>query len=83
MVKAAVSDKSHGEKFLEREYETFKVWLPKLAHQEGQYALIHDTDLAGVFESYQDALAAGYEKFGLKPFLVKQIAASESPIYLR
>jgi hypothetical protein len=70
-------------KALATEYATYLNHLPRLAHEEGKFALIHHSDLAGVYETYQDALAAGYEKFGLKPFLVKQIAATESPTYLR
>ena len=73
----------NGSKALETEYPTYLNLLPRLAHEEGKFALIHHDDLAGVYETYQDALAAGYEKFGLKPFLVKQIAATESPTYLR
>jgi len=79
----AVKASGNGGKALETEYATFVSLLPRLAHEEGKFALIHRSDLAGVYETYQDALAAGYEKFGLKPFLVKQIAASESPAYLR
>lgn len=81
----ARAEKASGDdgKALETEYATYLSLLPRLAHEEGKFALIHDGDLAGVYETYQDALAAGYEKFGLKPFLVKQIAATESPTYLR
>jgi hypothetical protein len=81
MAKAEKS--SAGSKALETEYAAYLDLLPRLAHEEGKFALIHHSDLAGVYETYQDALAAGYEKFGLKPFLVKQIAAAESPVYLR
>ncbi len=58
------------------ENETFERLLPTWAGAEGKYAVIHGTDLIGVFESYNDALAAGYAKAGLAPFLVKQISTS-------
>jgi hypothetical protein len=38
---------------------------------------IHGEILAGVYGAYEDALKAGYEKFGLVPFLVEQIQAVE------
>lgn len=34
-----------------------------------------------MFGSYEDALSAGYADAGLKPFLVKQIAATEFVAY--
>ena len=85
VLKMAKAEKVSGNdgKALEMEYATYLNLLPRLAHEEGKFALIHHDDLAGVYETYQDALAVGYEKFGLEPFLVKQIAATESPTYLR
>ena len=62
---------------LQKEQQTYERELPKLLAQEGKYALIHEEEVAGVFDSYADALQAGYEKFGLQPFLVKQIEAVE------
>ena len=44
-----------------------------LSENEGKYAVIHGTEVAGVWDTYVDALHAAYEKFGLEPFLVKQI----------
>ncbi len=62
---------------LEKELETFKAKLPELTEHEGKFVLIQGTNLAGVFTSYEDALKEGYEKFGLTPFLVKQVHALE------
>ncbi|HEX3655004.1 MAG TPA: hypothetical protein VHV55_04325 [Pirellulales bacterium] len=56
-------------------YEQQKAEL--LKHGEGRFALIGNGNVAGVWDTYDDALQAGYEKFGLKPFLVKQIASRE------
>ena len=67
---------------LEKELETYKQQLPTLAAaHSGKFALVHDTQVAGVYDSYADALRAGYEKFGLKPFLVKQIYLTEKAHY--
>jgi hypothetical protein len=67
---------------LERETELYKKLLPTtLAADEGKFALISGDQLVGVFETYADALKVGYEKFGLQPFMVKQIAAIEVMAY--
>lgn len=63
---------------LEKELETYKTLLPSLATDQGKFVLIQDSKLVGVYESYQDALSVGYEKFGISPFLVKKILATEN-----
>ena len=52
-------------------YERHKTALVR--EHEGKYVLIHSEDIAGTWDTYQDALGAGYRQFGLEPFLVKQI----------
>jgi hypothetical protein len=62
---------------LERELQTYAERLPKLLADEGRYVLIHGGEVVGIFTAYEDALAAGYERCGLTPFLVKRISAVE------
>jgi len=62
---------------LEKELETYKQRLLELKEHEGKYALIHGDTLEDVFTSYEDAIKAGYNKFGLQSFLVRQIHATE------
>ena len=62
---------------LERELETYKRELPNLLADQGKYVLIIGEDVIGTFAAYEDALKEGYERAGLKPFLVKQIDATE------
>ncbi|HZF12840.1 MAG TPA: hypothetical protein VFE33_28970 [Thermoanaerobaculia bacterium] len=63
---------------LEQELETYRNHLQTLkAEHEGKYVLIHGDQVVDVFSSYDDAIKAGYSKFGLNPFLVKQIHAIE------
>ncbi len=63
---------------LEKEVETYNKLLPKLLNEQGKFALIHGEELSGVYETYDDALKIGYEKFGISSlFLVKKILASE------
>jgi hypothetical protein len=67
---------------LEKELETYKRELPTLAASSaGKFVLIQDSQVMGVFDTYADALKEGYEKFGLTPFLVKQINALEKVHY--
>jgi hypothetical protein len=63
---------------LEKELETYKKELQTLLQNAGKFVLIHEDKVAGVWDTYQDALQEGYRVFGLKPFLVKQIQAVET-----
>jgi hypothetical protein len=68
---------------LERELETYLNRLPELkADHEGRFVLIQGDQVVDVFSSYDDALKAGYEKFGLNPFLVKKIQAVEQALFI-
>lgn len=62
---------------LEKELETYNKKLPELKEHEGKYALISGENVVEVFNTYEDALKSGYDRFGLQPFLVKQIMAIE------
>lgn len=39
----------------------------------GKFAVVKGDALAGVFDTIDDALAAGARAFGLEPFLVRQL----------
>jgi hypothetical protein len=62
---------------LEKELATYKAKLPELKEHEGKFVLIHGDDVVDTFSSYDDAIKEGYAKFGLEPFLVKQIQTLE------
>ena len=62
---------------LEKELETYHLKLPELKADEGKFVVIHDDEVAGTFTSAEDAIKAGYEKYKLEPFLVKQIKMIE------
>jgi hypothetical protein len=66
---------------LETELETFKRELPKLLSDEGKFVVVAGDCIVGTFAAYEDALAAGYEKCGMRPFLVKRIQAVEQVQY--
>ena len=63
---------------LKSELETYNRNKQQLVAQgEGRFVVIHGDEIAGIWGTYEDALQAGYERFGLTPFLVKQIEALE------
>jgi len=44
---------------LEQEIATYQKELANLLQQEGKYALIHESTVSGVFETYEDAIIGG------------------------
>jgi len=62
---------------LEPELKTYVEKPPELLSDLGKFVLIHGHSVAGTFAAYEDAIQAGYERFGLKPFLVKQTLVEE------
>jgi hypothetical protein len=66
---------------LKQELDTYSRHLPELLGQQGKFVLIKGAEIAGTFDSYQDALTAGYQRFKLDSFLVKQITAAERVAY--
>jgi hypothetical protein len=61
-------------------YETNKkAWLG--AHR-GKFVLVSDETVAGFFSSYEDALQAGLQTFGVSAeFLIKQVVEQE-PVFV-
>lgn len=62
---------------LETELAAYRAKLPELMDREGKFVIVRGPDIVDVYTSYEDALKAGYEKFRLEPFMVKQIQAVE------
>ncbi|HEX4960516.1 MAG TPA: hypothetical protein VF173_06735 [Thermoanaerobaculia bacterium] len=46
----------------------------------GQFVLIHGDELIGVFATDAEAVTAGARRFGLEPYLVRQVRSEESAI---
>jgi len=49
-------------------------WLPD---HEREYVLIKGDEVDGFYESRDEALIAGYSRFGIGPLFVKQVSPSE------
>lgn len=66
---------------IERNYAVFKDMLEELiATGEGKYALFHDRELRGVFETAGEAGRAGYAQFVEQPFSIQLV--SKEPVDL-
>ncbi len=68
---------------LERELATFRRELPKLlaAGQANRYTLIFGDEVVGTWDTFDEAAEAGYLRSLTTPFLVKQVAEREEPVY--
>jgi len=60
---------------LEREMATYEANVGTWMDCAGKFVLIKGDQVIDFFAAYEDALKAGYQQFGLEPFLVKQIDA--------
>jgi hypothetical protein len=68
---------------LAEEIATYCNSLPTLLREQpGQFVLIKGTEIVGTFPDRSAALRAGYRRFGIVPFLVRQIAEPEPVVYL-
>lgn len=56
-------------------YEKNKESLLKT--DRGKFVLVKDNSIIGTYDTYDDAVKVGIDKFGNKPFLVKQILEVE------
>jgi hypothetical protein len=59
------------------EIATYNKKLPELLGEVGKFIMIKGDEVIDIFETYNDAVKAGYERFKLEPFFVKQIAPAE------
>lgn len=69
---------------LDHEMEIFQRELPNLLRTESnrdKFVLIHGDKVDSVWDTVEEALDAGYERFGLEVFLVKKITEHEKPVY--
>ena len=66
---------------LRDEQAVYEAHLPRwISEHEGEHVLVKGDEAIGFFATRDDALAAGYARFGVVPLFVKQVAASE-PIH--
>jgi hypothetical protein len=63
-----------------RESAVYDAHLIDLLDSQGKYVLIYGEEITGPFETFDEALDVGYDKYGLELFMVKQIHKAE-PIH--
>ncbi len=54
---------------------TYEANVASWTDHANKFVLIKGDEVVDFFAAYEDALKAGYQRFGLDPFLVKQINA--------
>ena len=67
---------------LAEEISTYKARLPEWIEHEDRFVLIKDSEVNGFFDDYEQALRAGYQRYGLCPFLVKQVHQHPKPLMI-
>ena len=65
------------------EIATYRNHLPQLLREQAErFVLVKGADILGIFPDRSAALREGYRRFGVVPFLVRQIADPEPVVYL-
>lgn len=68
---------------LETELKLYREKLPGwLPQNEGRYVAIFHEDVLGIFDTLDEALAAGYDKSLTEPFLARRIQEKEEVPYV-
>ena len=83
MVEKARLRSDHGWRSasLNREQAVYEANLSAwLSDHEGEFVVIKGEEVDGFYESRDEALTAGYSRFGIGPLFVKQVSPSE-PIH--
>ena len=63
---------------LAAEYRTYEANVAQWAEEhDGDFVLIRGTDVVGFYETNEQALSEGYQRFGIVPFFVKQVSRQE------
>jgi hypothetical protein len=65
---------------LEREAAAFEANVAEWRRTDlGRFVVIHDEEIAGFYDSLSEAFAEGTRRYGLDPFLVRQVLP-ENPV---
>ena len=62
---------------LETELATYRKQLLNLLPNEGQFVLIVGDKVIGLYDTCEEAISAGYQRFGRIPLFVQKIARKE------
>jgi hypothetical protein len=69
---------------LAREWATYCRELPRLLAEgeEGRFAVVKGEVVDSVWDTRPDAVQAGYDRFGLGPFMIHRICRVERPVII-
>lgn len=67
---------------LKEETRTYEAHVGEWAEHKGKFVLIRGTEVAGFFDTYEKALTAGYERFGVADFLVREVRRHQEVQFL-
>lgn len=68
---------------IEKEVAFYERKRPELvAKSDGKFVLIKGERVEGTFDDFDEAIGAGYDRFGLEPFLVRRVSAIDETINL-
>jgi len=67
---------------LETELATYERKRQELLADEGRHVLIRGEAVVGIWDTFEEAIDAGYETFGLTGFFVKKIAAVDPVLFI-
>ena len=66
-----------------QEFRTYKAHKAELLQTaKGKYALIKDSDVIGLYDDNESALAEGYRLFRLKGFMVQRVQEELDTFYI-
>ena len=72
-----------GLEALDGDFATYQAHLADMTKDhEGQYVLIREGNIIGFFPDRSKAVREGYRRFGIVPFLVKEVTVIERVFYL-
>ena len=73
-------ERSSASSILRLEIEAFeKNRVEWLKHHAGKFAVLKGSDICGFYDSDENALVAGLEKYGDVPFLIKEVLEEDRP----
>ena len=67
-----------------RDSTAFQRELPRLLAEPancGRFALLHNEQVIELFDTFEEGVQAGYDRFGLLPFLVLEVNDHPEPLY--
>lgn len=79
--KVYIPSDSHAGK-LKEEVRTLRRNLKEILKHHDEWVLIRGKKVVGFFKSFSAGITEGYERFGLKEFMVKSVNSITRPVWI-